>query len=68
MQVCEIKNGGTGALTGLEFINTGDENFKESIRAYVTEHFPDITMQEFFERLREFSGSRCCLDMTESSP
>ena len=49
-----------GTLEHLEFLSTGDADFKDAIKAWVAANYPTMTWQQFFERLEEYRGSSKC--------
>ena len=49
-----------GTLEHLEFLSTGDADFKAVIKTWIQANYPTITWQQFFERLEEYRGSSKC--------
>jgi len=49
-----------GTLEHLEFLSTGDTDFKGAIKAWIVANYPTMTWQVFFERLEEYRGSSNC--------
>jgi len=52
-----------GSLTKIEFIQAGEEDFKDSIRNWLRENQPGMTYEEFFTRLIEFRLGYCSINM-----
>lgn len=63
MQVYRIEDT-SGSLMELQFVNTGDENFKGQIKDWLKVNFPSMTYQEFFDRLAEYHNNICRVVMT----
>jgi len=62
MQVEKIENP-AGTLTRIDFIRTGDDDFKSEIMAWMQVHYPEINYQKFFARLIEFQHGKCVISM-----
>lgn len=62
MEIRKIENP-EGTLARIEFVNTGDDSFKNSIKAWLHDNYPTMSFQEFFERLQEFHSNMCSINM-----
>lgn len=62
MEVRNIENP-PGSLVKIEFVNTGDEDFKALVEQWIQENYPEMDHKEFFDRLEEFVHGRCVINM-----
>jgi len=53
-----------GTLKKIELINTGEENFKVALIAWIGTNYPDWGYKGFYDRLVTFRADSCTLDLT----
>ena len=62
MEVRRIEEEG-GTLKAVEFIRTGDDDFKSAIQTWIQDN-TSMDWAEFFERLEAFSFASCRINMS----
>ena len=54
-----------GDLVKIELIHTGNENFKDDLKAWIRTYYPTWNYEEFFNRLLLFQAGTCIIDVRE---
>ena len=54
-----------GVLISITFKVSDTGSFKSEIKTWLNGNYPEMTFQNFFERLIEFRSSKCVIDMRD---